>query len=136
MTKNKEGIKATLSKELSEEYFHYALCNGLSEFWHYDLELSYDELAYSRAKESLQESLEFKDETICYEDVLMEILRMGGSLTVKGNGQDCSILLDDVHNRVQKTMWRHLNDVINEQGDATTADVILQTVFFKEIMFG
>lgn len=77
---------------------------------------------------------------ICTEDVWMEILRMGEKLIMfdfEGEGDMTrSITLADVHARVQKTPLDHLTDMINETDDATTADVILQTVFFEEVIFG
>ena len=42
----------------------------------------------------------------------------------------------DVHERVQNTDTRHLLDAINEKDDADTADVILQSVFYGEVIFG
>jgi hypothetical protein len=152
-TKDKtEGIAVTLSKEKSEEYLHSAFCNGSQELRHYDLELDYEDADYKKAKKSLEEKIEkgivpigmtvFGKEkpTICFEDVLMEILRIGGKLTVTDIGNEGeytkSITLADVHKRVQKTPFRHLNDMINESDDAITADVILQTVFFEDIIFG
>ena len=69
----------------------------------------------------------------------MEILRIGGKLTLvdEENGMgDKSILLKDVHSRVAKTPIRHLMDAVNEQDDADTADCIIQTVFYKEVIFG
>jgi hypothetical protein len=41
-----------------------------------------------------------------------------------------------VHERVSKTPVKHLLNAVNEDGDAVTADVILQTVFFEEVVFG
>ena len=78
--------------------------------------------------------------TICVEDVWMEILRNGKELCLVDEGCDGeytrSITLKDVHDRVQKTPIDHLMDAINEEDDATTADVILQTVFYEDIIFG
>jgi hypothetical protein len=41
-----------------------------------------------------------------------------------------------LHNKVQETPIEHLMDAINENDDAYTADVILQTVFYGEVIFG
>ena len=74
------------------------------------------------------------------EDVFMEILRGGGSLTIKdveGEGDMTrSIYLKDVHERVQKVPLDELNAMIEEQYDASTAGAVLQTVFFEGIIFG
>lgn len=136
--KNKpKDIQVLLSKEKSEEFFHDALCNGLREFSAYDLEINCSEADYKKAKASLVKKN--PKEAICYEDVYVEILRIGGKLKVVDNGgcvYNRPITLADVHKRVQETPLRHLMDMINENGDATTADVVLQTVFFQDIVFG
>ena len=63
-----------------------------------------------------------------------------GQLKVVDEGCDGeytkSITLKTVHERVSHTPFRHLNDALNEGGDAITADVILQTVFFDDVIFG
>jgi hypothetical protein len=72
----------------------------------------------------------------------MEMLRMGYSLIMvdeEGDGDEDSnstITLKDVHERVSKAPVRHLMDMINENDDAETADVIIQQVFFNDIIFG
>lgn len=130
-------MEITLTKEESEKYFHNALCNGLGQMGGYGLQFDYEAADYAKAKKRLQA----KGQTgICLEDVFMEILRMGKKLSFKdieGDGDyDRSITLKDVHDRVQKTTPHHLVDMIDENDDADTADIILQTVFFEEVIFG
>lgn len=147
-----EGVSISLSPQKSEELFYNSLCNGLQELGHYGLELDYTVKDYEKARKTLQAKLDagnypkemyiFKDEKpkACFEDVLMEILRNGDKLKVidhEGEGSyDSTIVLSDVHARVQKTQINHLNDAIEQNDDAVTADVILQTVFFEDIIFG
>lgn len=125
-------MQIQLTHQESEQIFHNALCNGLGYMGGYGLELEYSDAQYSAAKAKLQNP--------CYEDVLMQILRDGGSLTmidVECDGEYTrSVSLADVHQRVQLAPARHLMDMIEEQDDADTADVIIQTVFFEEIVFG
>lgn len=133
-------MKIVLTKQESEKHFHNALCNG-SQIRYYGLTLDYNEKDYKLAKKSLEGKKKSGGftETICCEDVWMEILRIGGKLTLvdEENGMgDKSILLKDVHSRVAKTPIRHLMDAVNEQDDADTADCIIQTVFYKEVIFG
>ena len=133
-------MKIVLEKQEAETHFHNALCNG-SNLSYYGLVLDYSEKDYKAAKKSLevkQKKGEFT-ETICREDVWMEILRIGGKLTLidEENGVgNKSITLKDVHSRVAKTPIRNLMDAINENDDADTADAILQTVFYKKVIFG
>ena len=65
---------------------------------------------------------------------------MGGSLTfvdIECEGEYTrTISLADVHKRVAKTPIDHLMDMIKETDDAVTADVLIQTVFFEDIIFG
>ncbi len=108
----------------------------------YGLQFVYEDKDYKKAKKTLTAKLkkEGKEPGVCMEDVFVEILRNGGKLTfedVENEGDYTrSITLNDVHERVQKTPIRHLSDMIEENDDATTADVILQTVFYEDIIFG
>ena len=133
-------MKIVLTKEESEKHFHNALCNG-SNMRYYGVVLDYADKDYSAAKKSLvakQKKGELKD-VICQEDVWMEILRIGGKLTLIDE-ENCvgnkSVTLKDVHSRVAKTPLSHLLDAVNENDDADTADAIIQTVFYKEVIFG
>jgi len=126
-------MEIKLTPKESEDYFYNALCNGLGYMIGYGLSVDYDKKDYQNAKKSLGESP-------CYEDVLMEMLRKGGKLTLIdeecGGEYTRSITLKEIHERVQKTEHRFLLDMVNEEDDADTADQILQTVFFEEIIFG
>lgn len=126
-------MKVILTPQESEELFETALCNGLGYIESgYDLELTYKKKDYNSARDKLTSP--------CYEDVLMQLLRDGKSLTLVDHGCEgeytSTITLSDIHERVQTTNIRHLMDAINENGDAVTADVILQQVFYKETIFG
>ena len=128
-----------LTPQESEEYFYNALCNGLGYVQQYGLDLRYNVNEYKDAKLRLQ-SLK-PNESICYEDVLMQILRDGGKLNLfdeeeQLDNEDNFITLEDVHERVAKTQTNHLLDMINENDDADTADVMLQQVFLGDIIFG
>jgi hypothetical protein len=97
--------------------------------------MDYSEKEYEKAKKRLQK----KGEDACLEDVWLEILRGGGTLTLvdEENGMDPSVItLKEVHERVQESPVRHLMDAINEQDDGDTADVILQSVFYQDVVFG
>ncbi len=155
MASNKDsklkGVKITLSNEKSEELFHSALCDGIQILSNYGLEFDYKNVEYNKASKRLEVKINkgeiptgmivFKNEkpTICREDVWMEMLRLGFKLKVIDKENDGeynrSIGLAHVHNRVQETPIRHLSDAINQEGDSITADVIIQTVFFRDVIF-
>lgn len=126
-----------LTNQESEEYFFNALCNGLGEMSGYGLSLDYDTREFKAAKESLRER---RASDYAFEDVLMEILKNGGHLILVDEENDgeytSSISLKDVHELVCTTPLSHLTDMVEGQDDADTADVILQTVFYKKIIFG
>jgi len=124
-------MEIILTHEESENFFYNSLCNSLGYIQGYGLELDFKKADYQSAKEKLTSP--------CYEDVLMQILRDGNKLTLKdleGSEYTESIVLADVHERVQDVPFGHLCDMINENDDATTGDVIIQWVFYQEIIFG
>lgn len=131
-------IKLTHSE--SEEFFYNALCNGLSFVQGYGLELEYDESEYAASRARLGEDNPAMFMSACYEDILMQMLKDGYSLTledVEGDGENsATITLADVHQRVSSVDAQDLMDMHNGNDDACTADIILQTVFFNEIIFG
>lgn len=129
---NKEGLKISLTNELSEEIFFNALCNSMDYMCSsYGLDLRYKESDYDNAKAKLSNP--------CFEDVLMQILRDGRKIGLKdiegGMGTEY-ITLDTIHERVKNVPLNHLLDMIDENDDAVTGDVVLQTVFYNEIIFG
>jgi hypothetical protein len=133
----KEGFKITLTPELSEELFHNALCNGLGYISGYGLSVDYSKKDYAAAKAKLVDTSEFGG--VCYEDVLLQILKDGSTISIvdeEGVEDTVSISLADVHTRVQETPVDYLMQMINEEDDAVTGDVILQTVFLGEVIYG
>lgn len=133
-----KGFKITLTAQLSEELFHNALCNGLGYVCTgYDLSIGYKKDDYAAAKAKLTDTLEFGG--VCYEDVLLQILRDGNTISLvdeEWEGDTVTITLADVHARVQETPVYYLMQMINEEDDAVTSDVILQTVFLGEVIYG
>lgn len=129
----------TLTTQESENFFFDSLCNGLSELSCYGLELQYKETDYKKAKKNWR-AANPNDTSACFEDVLMQILRDGGKLkfidTEMGGEYTKAITMKDVHERVAKTPIKHLMDQVNDESDAVTADVILQTVLFEDVIFG
>ena len=138
-------MEITLTKKEAEEYFYNAICNGLNYVLGYGLRLSYNENEYLKAKQSLkeyqevQESLKAQTKQICYEDIYMEMLRMGFELTFidqeGGGSMTRSVTLNDIHEKVAKSPAWALVQMSDETDDASTADAIIQTVFYGEIIF-
>jgi hypothetical protein len=139
---NKQGLTISLTADLSEELFYNALCNALGYVCSgYGLRIDYKKSDYKNAKLKLATNTSDYSEfqAICYEDVLMQILRDGNEIALvdeEGDEDTVTISLADVHARVQNAPTRHILDMINEEDDAETGDVILQTVFLGEIVYG
>lgn len=134
-----EGITITLSKEKSEEYFYNALCNGVGTGYiqNYGIELVCDDQDYHAAKTKLKAAK--PNTVVSFEDVWMQVLRDGKTLKIldsEKNEDDAIITLADVHERVSKSQISSLIDMMTENDDAETASVIIQTVFYGEIIFG
>lgn len=132
-----EGITITLTSDKTEEFFFNSLCNIGGLISGAGGEIDYKDADYKAAKESLKAKK--PNETICIEDVFLEVLKMGKTLTwkdIEGEGEYTrSITLKEVHERVAKMPTKHLMDFINENDDAVTAYVLLQQVFFDEQIF-
>ena len=129
-------MNINLTHEESESHFYNAICNGLGELRYYDLELDYEAKEYKAAKQQL--NTKQPDTQACWEDVLMEMLRSGNTLWIVDQNDDerHPITLDLVHERVQQTPVNHLMNAINENDDATTADCIIQTVVYGDVIYG
>jgi hypothetical protein len=129
-------MNINLTHEESEAHFYNAICNGLGELRYYDLELDYDAKEYKAAKQQLSDKQ--PDTQACWEDVLMEMLRSNNTLWIvdPNDNERHPITLDLVHERVQQTPVNHLMNAINENDDATTADCIIQTVIYGEVIYG
>jgi len=130
-------MKIILDKKEAESFFYDAMCNGLNQLGSYDIQIDYSYKDYKAAKATLVAKTK---EVVCYEDVLMQIIRMGKPVYVidmDGHEHKRTIKLKDIHERVAKTPMRHLLEYVNETGgDAITADAILQTVIYGEIIYG
>ena len=129
----KMNISLNLEPDVSEDIFFYSLANGLGYMSGYGLELKWDQNEYKKAKEKL-------DSETTFEDVLMEILRDGGSITfedIEYDGEyNSTITIKDVREKVKTAPYRNIINIIDGNGDADDADAILQTVFFGEVIFG
>ena len=129
-----EGVSINLTTAKSEELFYNALCDA-DVLSGYDISLKTIASEYKKAKEGL---IAKNKRDICREDVCMEILRNGGTLTLidhEGDDEEYTISIKEVHERVQNTRLKYLTQAINEDGDGTTGNVILQTVFLFRLGF-
>lgn len=138
-------LKFNATKQEKQEILHSALCNGLTHFGAYGIELSYDQNEYNAAKVSLeaQKAAGTWDNglsAICFEDILSEMVKSGKSLVILDNENDDEeigrINLDMLEANWDKVPQRHMLDFMNENDDAETADAFLQTIGLGEITYG
>ena len=70
----------------------------------------------------------------------MEILKRGGSLTyidIVGEGEMTStIMMNNVYERIDNVPKTIIGNFLSENDDVVDADVVLQTVFWNEVIFG
>ena len=130
-------MKIILEPTEAEDIFYNSLCNIGNYFNGYGLDFRCDHSQYKDSKEHLQR---LGVEVPCYEDILMQVLRDGGQLhciDIEGEGDMTrSIMLKDIHERVNKVPAKNLLTIIEENDDVIDADTVLQTVFFEEVIFG
>jgi hypothetical protein len=135
MLLGKINMEIKLTPKESEEYFFIALCNGLGYIESgYGLDLRYDNNEYSKSAQKLRDNGTIP----CYEDVIMQLLLDGNEINLYDmeGEEDHKINLKDIHDRIQNVPANRILEMINETHDADTADVILQTAFFNQIIFG
>ncbi len=127
-------MRIQLEKQEALDIFHTSLCNvyGTGYFNGYGLEFIWDEDEYKKAKEKLQSP--------CFEDVILQIIKDGGTLGVLDHECDGeynahineAIILD----RMDQVPPQRLLNIINEEDDAEDADAVLQTLLYGEVIFG
>lgn len=130
-------MKIIFEPSETEEYFYNALCNsGVSCLAQYGLVLYVPDSQYTKVANKLKK--ENNDIFVCIEDVYMQVLREYGLkiIDTENDGEYTRrITLNDVHNRMSLVPMHHVVDIIDGNDDANTADAILQTIFFGEIIF-
>ena len=131
-------MKIVLTPQESEEIFYNSLCNAVGTGWMsgYGLELTCAKAQYNAAKDNF---IKESNSDPCYEDVLLQVLKDGGTLTFidhESDGEKTHITLKEVHERVSEVPARNLINIDTENDDAIDADVVIQTVFFGEVVYG
>jgi hypothetical protein len=124
-----------LTPEESERYFYNALCNGLGYIESgYGLELKFSSYEAQNAIKKLKDN----GSNTCYEDIIMQLLKDGHQINLYDHeAQENNIIkLKDIHEKVQNAPVDRILEMENENDDADTADVILQSVFFGEVIYG
>jgi hypothetical protein len=124
-----------LKKESAEKYFFNALCNGLGYFESYGIELQYSDEEYKEARKTAKSE---DEESVSYEDVLMQMLKNGNTLFAEDfeAEETYSLNLEKMYAQMNQVPEKFILQMIAETDDADTADVILQVCFIGEIIYG
>jgi hypothetical protein len=128
----------TLTQAEKLEWFHAALCNGLGQVEGYGLSLKAKREEYTEAKATLKKQ-KGDNVAVCYEDILVQILKDGGTLKLRdeeGGEEDAVVDLATMLERMDTLEDDTKITMIQGYDDADTADNILQIVFLNEIIYG
>lgn len=124
-----------LNKAEAEEVFFNCLCDN--DLYIHDLEIVSNSKAYNDARDNWIKLNDRQFPTI--EDVWMQILRDGGKLGLKdwgGSEELAKVTLEELQERISKAPLENVTHVLEGNYDATDTDIILQTIFYGEVIFG
>jgi hypothetical protein len=127
-------MQIKLDPKEAQDIFHTSLCNimGTGYFNGYGLEFTWDDDVYKEARKKLQSP--------CLEDVILQIIKDGGTLGVIDHECDgeynAHIDLKVLEERMELVPAKNLLNIINEEDDADDADIVLQTLFYGDVIFG
>jgi hypothetical protein len=128
-------MKIQLTQQEAEAVMYNALCD--SGIHMHGLEFTFDKDVYKASQETWIKANATRP---CYEDILMQMLRDGHSIAIidtEGDGEyDSVITMQDVYERMPLVHYSRLIQMLEEDYDADTTDVVLQTIFFGEVIFG
>lgn len=124
-------ISATIDEKIKTVYD--CLCTGMPYFGDYGFEMGWSPSEYANARATVCDN----DGACCYEDVLKEMLQRGNTITFKSD-DDGAYKLNRVtiENNWDKVPMHRIVEMIDETFDAITADVIMQSILFGEVVYG
>jgi hypothetical protein len=126
-------MEILLSKSEAEDIFFNCLCDN--DIHIHSLQWIFSKQAYESSKRKWMET--YQGNTPCYEDVVMQMLKDGGKLGIYD--LECEeifyVTLDEIHERMYKCPIDRLTNVLNEGYDVEDTDVIIQTIFFGDVIY-
>lgn len=135
-------ISNKLSNKAMQKIFFNSLCNAVSAgvTLGYGIKIYSKKEDYVNAKQNLL-SKSGSGTVVCVEDVWMQILKEKNyiySKDIENNDGEYSkkINLSDVYEGIKKVDNDTILNFLEENDDANDADVVIQTVFFGEVIFG
>jgi hypothetical protein len=128
------NVQIRLTTKQKNQIIFNCLCNT-SQFSS-NIELDYCSLEYNKAKSNLKSKT---DSIVCYEDIIMHMLKKGKTFVAKDVEEiedSTEFTLKSMHSNFNLIPFRFLSDMIQEQDDADTADVILQYLILGDHIYG
>jgi hypothetical protein len=130
-------VTATLDEQLKIVYD--VLTSGMPYFVDYGFRLDYNNTEYAKARKVLQDASGEDKRTICIEDIQIQMIRMGFSLTftdVEGDGDNTKALnLTQLESNWDKVPLRVIGAMVSDW-DAGDADLFMQWVLFGQVIYG
>jgi len=130
-------VSIKFTDDFKKEIIYNSLCNGLGQLQCYGLELLWNDEDYTEAKKSYYKRID-KISGACYEDILMELITMEKKVVFEDTETEEFFdfkLSNALMNLDNLPMWAIIQ-ILEENDDAVTADVVLQYCLFNEIIFG
>lgn len=119
-----------------EDYLHIALCDGLSGISYWGFDIKYSNSQYEKEAEYYRG----KRMSPCYEDVLVRIIENGGKIKfvdIEGEGAYSVTLTQQMlHDNMKYVPQEVLKHIESEDYDAEDTNKFLQSILFKEVIFG
>lgn len=135
-------VKVIATQEEKLSVLHSALCGGIGLVGVFGLEADYDDDAYNAARERLTASgAKGKyTESVCYEDILIEMIRGGGAITLTDVETDDGVIgnisLATLEANWDKIPANIIIAYIEENYDAYTALNFIQASVLGELRYG
>lgn len=132
---NDYGVSHKITKEGLLKMFYNCICSSSIGFG--CIELDYDQKSYDDARNSLRKDGNHP----CWEDVIVEMLRVGYRLAwIDVEEDDFAkrhwFTLADLMDNFDNIEAHHLADMLGGGDDAVTHDSILQCLLLGEIVYG
>jgi hypothetical protein len=130
-----------MKERLPREEFYAIVLDSLSDGFHLlnanDIKLEYSPQDYALAKQELMEENHDKN-VLCYEDVLMKMLKMGKTLSLRDLETDDvdEFTLESMYDKSISVDARIIEEILNEEGDAITYDHFIQCCVYGELVYG
>ena len=130
-------VSIKLTEDFKKEIIFNALCNGLGQLQCYGLNLLWSDEDYTEAKKSYYQRTQ-RISGACYEDILMELLEMKKRVVFEDleTGEFFDLKLSDALTNLDNLPIWVIVQILEENDDGETADIVLQYCLFNEVVFG